>query len=434
MLFTLIGILILWEGCINFKKGFLLFVIYRMFLVTNITLVSVPGVPLLTVEVFMTLAFFCLYVKNKHKSYMEKSSFPYKTPFLWIAGTYFLSSVFAYVGFGGVISTYVGDMACEYGFAWLMWKVIDRKDIPFLLKGFAVVFILAGLYGFFEKITQTNPIVAYEMTLNTDASRQIDFLVSDDENRGYRVQSFFEHSIGGGCNWSIYVAFTFVMLWVYKVKAPKGTKTLMLMASLLSIPCVLFSNTRGAIVFFLVAILSVINLKDYRFYLRIVLAGGLLLIIAPFFSDYANNILSIFDSKVQDRVGGSNAEMRFEQLAASIEVMKMSPIVGLGYKFMNVMHTRLVAALLGLESVWFRVLTQFGILGTIANIILAYFTIVKIPKRYHSQPLFFIALANWVTQSLTSVPGFKYYFYWFVLIAIIKTSKTYQKEMDNAKR
>ena len=64
--------------------------------------------------------------------------------------------------------------------------------------------------------------------------------------------------------------------------------------------------------------------------------------------------------------------MRFEQLAAAIELMKLSPIVGLGYKFMNVMHTSLVAALLGLESMWFRILTQFGLLGVVANLYLAY--------------------------------------------------------------
>ncbi len=434
MLFALIGVFILIVGCINFKKGFFLFIFYRMILVTNITLISVPGIPLLTLEVFMTLAFFCLYYKNKNKPYLERVPFPYKMPFMWIACTYFLSTVFAYIGFSGAISQYIGQVVCEYGSVWMMWKVIDRRDIPYLLKGFAVVFVLSCIYGFYEKITQTNPIVLYEMTLNTDASRQIDFLCADDAYRGYRVQSFFEHAIGGGCNWGMYASFTFAMLWVYKVKVPHGTKTLMLMAALLSIPCLFFANTRGAIVFFFISILSVVNLKDSRFYMRIALAGGLLMLIVPLFSDYANNVLSIFDSKAQEKVGGSNAEMRFDQLAASIEVMKMSPLVGLGYKFMNVMHTNLVAALLGLESIWFRVLTQFGLLGTAANICLAYYSLVKLPKHYHSQPLLFISLAYWVTYSLTSVPGMKFHFYYFVLIVLIKMSGTYQKEYEKANR
>lgn len=434
MLFALIGLLILFAGCVNFKKGFYLFVFYKMVLVTNITLISVPGIPLLTLETFMTLAFFCLYYHNRRRPYLERVPFPYKTPFLLIAVSYFLSTVFAYVGFSAAISQYIAEVACEYGFAWMMWKVIDRRDIPYLLKGFAVIFVLACAYGFFEKITQTNPIVLYEQTLNTDVSRQIDFLCPDDEYRGYRVQSFFEHAIGGGCQWSMYVSFTFAMLWVYRVKVPSGTKTLMLLAALLSVPCLFFSNNRGALVFFFVSILSVVNLKDRRFYLRMALMACVILLVAPFFSDYANNILSIFDSKAQEKVQGSNPEMRFDQLAASIEVMKMSPIVGLGYKFMNVMHTRLVAALLGMESIWFRTLTVFGLLGTAVNIILAYFSLVKIPKHYHSQPLFFVSLAYWVVYSLTSVPGMKFHFYYFVLIVFIKMSQTYQNEYDNTKR
>lgn len=434
MLFALIGVLILITGYVNFRKGFFLFMFYRMLLVTNITLISVPGIPLLTLEVFLTMAFFCLYYKNKHKLYLDRVDFPYKKPFALVACTCFLSTIFAYIGFNGAVSQFIAQVVCEYGFIWMMWKVIDRKDIPYLLKGFAVVFILAGIYGFYEKITQTNPIVSYEMTLNPDTSRQVDFLFANDEYRGYRVQSFFEHAIGGGCNWGMYVAFTFAMLWVYKVKVPNGTKTLMIIAALLSLPCIFFANTRGAIVYFFISILSVFNLKDYRFYLRLAVIGGFILLIAPLFSDYANNVLSIFDSKAQEKVGGSNAEMRFDQLAASIELMKMSPLVGLGYKFMNVMQTNLVAALLGLESIWFRVMTQFGLLGTAAYVYLAYFSLVKLPKRYHSQPLFFISLAYWLTCSLTSLPAFKNYFYYFILIVLIKLSETYQNDYDQSSR
>lgn len=153
-------------------------------------------------------------------------------------------------------------------------------------------------------------------------------------------------------------------------------------------------------------------------------------IIVPFFSDYTDNFLSLFDTKAQARVGGSNADMRLDQLAAALSVMANSPIVGLGYKFMNVMNTKSVAALLGLESMWFQILTQFGILGTLANIYLAYYALLKVPKRFKSQPLFFFSLAYWLTASLTSVPGMKMYFYYFIIIVFIKLSSVYQKEIN----
>lgn len=428
MLFTLIGIIILFVGVLNFKKGFYLFLFYKLMLVTNITVIALPGIPLLTLDVFMTMMFFLLYYKNRAKIHTETKALPYARPFVLIAISYFLSTVFAYVGFSSAFSQYIGEVVCDFGFVWLMWKVIDVKDIRYLIKGFTLMFFLACAYGFYEKVTQNNPIVLYEMTLMGDSDRMINFLVEDDYYRGYRVQSFFEHAIGGGINWGMFAVFAFSMLWIYKVQLPKMQKTCLMITALLCVPCLFFANNRGSIVFFFVGILAVINLKSSKFYVRILLACAVLAIISPFFSEYANNILSIFDSKAQEKVGGSNIEMRFEQLAASIELMKESPLVGLGYKFMNVMNTRLVAALLGLESMWFRILTQFGLFGVVANVVLAYYSLVKLPKHYKSLPMFFFSLAYWLTGSLTSVPGFKMYFYYFVLIIFIKMSKIYQLE------
>lgn len=431
MVFLLIGVVILLIGVRNFKKGFYLFLFYKLVLVTNITVIALPSIPLLTLDVFMTMMYFLLYYRNRRNMHTETLPMPYARPFWMIAVAYFLSTVFAYIGFVGAFSQYLGQVACEFGFAWLMWKVIDSNDIRYLLKGFTFMFFLACAYGVYEKVTQNNPIVLYEMSLMQGSDRMIDFLVTDDASRGYRVQSFFEHAIGGGIDWGMFAVFAFSMLWVYKLRFAKVQKMWLVMTAFLCIPCLFFANNRGSIVFFFVAMLSVVNLKDSKFYVRMVAAIALLLVIAPFFSDYANNILSLVDSKAQDKVGGSNAEMRFEQLAASIELMKLSPIVGLGYKFMNVMHTSLVAALLGLESMWFRILTQFGLLGVVVNVVFAWYSLVKVPRHYKSQPLFFFSLAYWLTASMTSVPGMKMYFYYFALIIFIKMSKVYKTEKEN---
>ena len=63
-----------------------------------------------------------------------------------------------------------------------MWKVIDKDDITYLIKGFTFMFFLACIYGFYEKLFQNNPIVEYEMSLAGDPDRVIDFLVTDDPN------------------------------------------------------------------------------------------------------------------------------------------------------------------------------------------------------------------------------------------------------------
>ena len=137
-----------------------------------------------------------------------------------------------------------------------------------------------------------------------------------------------------------------------------------------------------------------------------------------FWGQFADNFLSIFSSKAQENVGGSGSEMRIEQLSAAFLLMLQSPICGLGFKFLNVLNNTLADSLLGSESMWFTILPTFGLLGIIANLILAYYSIVIIPKKYHSRELFFFTLAYWVVGSLTSLPGLKMYYYYFVMFLL----------------
>lgn len=422
MIFTIIGIILILYSFKNFKQAFLLFIMFKLCLVTNITILSIPGIPLLTLDMFLTAVFLLLYFTKRQKMQLEYVPFPYSKPFKWMAVSYFLSTLFAYIGFAGAFSQYIGQILTELVFSWLMWKIIDRKDIGYIVKGLAFMFLLSCIYAFYEKFTQTNPIQNYELTLVNDASRTIDFLVTDDINRGYRVQSFFEHAIGAGVNWAMFIVLYFTLTTIYKYKLKSK---LCLITAILCIPCVFFANARGPLVFLMVSILSFVDLKNKNFYKLIIVGVILLVVVSPLLSDYFNNLLSIFDSKAQEKVGGSNVDMRFDQLDASIELMKQSPLLGLGYKFMNVLHTNLVSRLLGLESIWFRVLTQFGLLGTFVNLMLAYYSLIKIPIQYKSRPLLFFSLAYWISASLTSLPGILIYLYYLILIIFIKTSNRY---------
>ena len=61
MIFLVIGLFIILIGIKKLKKGFCLFLFYKVFLVTNITIISIPGVPLLTLDLFMTIVFLLLF-------------------------------------------------------------------------------------------------------------------------------------------------------------------------------------------------------------------------------------------------------------------------------------------------------------------------------------------------------------------------------------
>lgn len=421
MIFYLVGFFIIVYSISHFKKGFFCFLIYRMILVQNITMISLPGVPLLTLEVFMTLFFVMMFWVRRNRFKQEKEPFPFTVPFIALALSWTVSVVFAIVGIGNAFSSYIKDVCGDIILIFIMWKLIDNeKDFYFLIKGFITLIFVSCLYGIFEGLIESNPLSEYEMTFNSDDERTLNYDYSEDVWRGYRVKSFFEHAIGGGVMWAISIAmllFSFGRKEIQPIPKPMG-----LCIIALCLICILLTKSRGPILFLLISSIGFIQIKSRLFYYSLFFGFLVLYVGWAFWGQFADNFLSIFSSKAQENVGGSGSEMRIEQLSAAFLLMLQSPICGLGFKFLNVLNNTLADSLLGSESMWFTILPTFGLLGIIANLILAYYSIVIIPKKYHSRELFFFTLAYWVVGSLTSLPGLKMYYYYFVMFLIIKYS------------
>lgn len=427
MLFTIIGIILIIYSFKNFKKAFLWLLVFKLFLVTNITVVAIPGIPLLKWNMFLVAIFFLQYWRKKNALRTDSIPFPYEKPFKFLIVSWFLSTIFAYVGFAGAVSQFIGTVFENLVIVWLMWKLIDvQKDLSFIIKWFSIAFVLISLYGFYEHQIQANPIVEYEASLIDDEERAVVFTYDEGSYRGYRCQSVFEHAIGAGINWALYLVFI-VSLWINYRHNFKKAKMVFL-SVLLAVPCIFFTNSRGPILFLMIAALSAINLKSRRMFIALVICFIGVALISPMLTDYTTNVMSIFDSKTQKQVGGSNVEMRFEQLSAAIALMQQSPILGLGFKFMNEIDNSMTNALLGMESMWFRIFTQFGLVGVVANLYYAYYSLYFIPKHFKSKPVFFFSLAYWIVASATSVPGMLMYMYYLFIIIFIKLSPQYNKE------
>ena len=89
MFFYLITVAIIGYSFVNFKKGFMQFLSYKVILVTNIAIISNPGMPLLTVDMFMSIFYIFMYfVVGKRKKYRKNVvRFPYKAPMLFMANS-----------------------------------------------------------------------------------------------------------------------------------------------------------------------------------------------------------------------------------------------------------------------------------------------------------------------------------------------------------
>lgn len=425
MIFILIGISIIIYSFFNFKKGFSLYLCYKLILVTNITVISTPGLPLLTLELAMTLVYIVLFLAHGSKFQRAHMNFPFAVPFALYAGVLIISSIFSVAGMGAEASNLIKQLAENVLLVWMAWQVLETKeDFAFVFKVATLIILCSCIYGIIEYFIQRNPLTEYESTLNN--SNAIDWGYIATTGRGYRVNSIFEHAIGAGMNWALYAVIVFIL--IQKKSATVGRVIVPIITAVLCIPCILFTNSRSPLLFFAISLLAVVNFKSKRFYpLLLALVIGAAIAI-PLLSDRITEvIMSLFDEDAANTVGGSSLEMRLDQFGAAFELLLQSPLFGLGPSFQDVMNNSLVQRLLGGESIWLQAIPQMGLIGLVAYIVQAFYFIVLLPKKFKSRQILFISLAYWVTYTITSIPGFNTMMFYLIIFYFIKSSEKYKQ-------
>ena len=120
--------------------------------------------------------------------------------------------------------------------------------------------------------------------------------------------------------------------------------------------------------------------------------------------------------------------MRFDQLDAIYRIMLEAPITGLGENFERFYKGIYAARAMGYESLWFEQMAKHGMMGVAAYLVMIFYSVYKIPKKYQSKEIFFILLSYWMTYSLTSTPYFRTYLLYGIVFFFIKSSQRYDEK------
>lgn len=422
MLFIIPAILVMLVALINFKKGFLLYLLLQMVWFPDTQIINIGG-SWINLNFLCAFFFAILYYAKKKKNSKKLEKYPYYYPMLCIGVSLLLTSFTSYSGPIRELIKAFGLIAMDLIIVYVMWKTINkREDFEFLFKGITLIVLFACLYIFYEKITQLNPILDYKITCTSNKfSTYRDFQQWD--YRGYRCYSIFDHTICACMTFALYVALT---MFLFVKKKRYSFKLLSLITAALCIPAMFFTQQRTGMVLLFISSLSVVDFRKKRFWKLIFLAIVGIIIISPFVSDNINLLLSIFSSKAASQVSGSNALMRFDQLDAVFRIMLNSPLTGLGENFQAFYKGIYAARAMGYESLWFEQMAKHGLLGVMAYIIMIYYSVYKIPKHYKSKYVFYFSLAYWITYTMTSTNYFRIYFFYAVIFYFIKTSETYR--------
>lgn len=424
-LFIFTGLLIILYSFVNYKKAFILFLIFRLFLNQNINLINIPGIPLLTLEFTILFFFLLIYFFKKNSLNLDNTAFPFKKAYIFLSISYVLSCFFGLAGFGNSITNFLKIVVEDFASTWLIWKLVkEKKDFTFFIKGITVVFVIAGLYGIYESLTHSNPLANYEISIAGDSERVLDWTY-DNDFRGYRIKSIFLHSIGGGMNFVLYFLLI-IYSFVYYKKIIPINYFICIFIAILSLIGAYLCNSRGPILFLLIGFLPILNFKKKRT-LQITLFSFIALFIVILLNPNINldSLISIFSSTAQEKVGGSTLEMRLSQISAGFAIMKEHILFGIGLKGSTYFHNQsLIDLLLGMESMWLRIMVEQGILGVIANLFFIYTVIVKLAYKEKNALVFFLSLSFFIVSSMTSTPGFAQYFLYLTIFMFIKYKYT----------
>ena len=404
----------------NFKKAFFSFLIYQIYWFYLAEIISVSGLPTITIGMIMNAWFLVLFIIKREKYINTPVRMPYTTPMLLIL---FSSLVTCFTGLAGFKNEFTRAISLAiqlYPSIWIAWYLVEtEEDFKYLFKRYTIIFLIAALFGIVEYVFKFNVLVEYKSMLREGGIATYSLA----NGRGYRVMSVFEHCIGGGMTLGLYAAFVF-MLYV-NTKGKMINKDIALVGAFLCIPCVLLTKMRSAMIFTLICLLGAVDFKKKRFYKLLYLALILLVCIAPLILQNSDLFLSLFSSSIQKKLGGSNISMRFNQLNAVLNLMKISPIGGLGEIFSEFVSNVYTMQALDYESLWFEQIVKHGMLGVIVHVIMIVYSVIVIPKKYKSKELFILSFAYWAIYTITSVPSFRLTFYYFILFYFIKHSKVY---------
>ena len=429
MIFNVIGVLIIVYSIKDYKKGLIYYLGFKLFLVNNISLISIPKFPLLTLEDFMNIVFIFIFLLKQSQnkiSICSKFEIPWQLPFFLLMFSLFLSSLFGKSGVLSEITACMKYLVENVLFIWIIWDVIETKD-DFIVafKVITIVMLIASAYGIIEYGMKNNPLQKYEATLINDESKMIIYEYST-LHRGYRINSIFSHPIGAGINYALYVVMV-VYLFINNEKEISNN-IIFIITAVSSIICLLLVKMRSPLLFFVISCLGTVNLKRKRTYILLfacIFLLGILIIFGENFLDIYNVFLSFFNKESAAIVGGSNFDMRINQLHTALNIVKESPIVGLGFKYKQAIDSYIYEGILGSEGLLLFVLPSFGFFGLFSFLFYYNYSIIKIPRYFKSRQLKFLMLGYFLTYLLSSLPGFKIHLLYIFAFYIIKSGDKY---------
>ena len=344
---------------------------------------------------YLSLVSLCLFIcKKKYKGDLKQM--PVRLALCITGLSFFLTGFFAE---SPNIIPAILNCIREVGMIMIFYMVFQRnKEVlsKFYIKVSIVFSSSFVVLTIIEMITSNNPYI--DFVTNIGAYR-VDTYINEMRYGFKRCQSVFSmHTTLGGTA----LLTCFPIAWNYYVVDKSENLIKVIFWIVCAFLCAYASGARSTMVG--CAIASIAFLK--KSYLSPKYLVILLVFIALVCMNLSTNINEVYDSLVNsDNVGGSDTDMRLEQLNISLKFLNQNFILGNGIYAWTEIAQR--TNLYGAESIWFGLMIDRGILGIISLVLFNVELLVYILKKKMFR-LFFYVLAFLVTSSMSSLPNIMY--------------------------
>lgn len=397
----------------NYEYGIVLIISLNIWL----DLFAIAGSNILTYSVLIALLLFPF----KRKYHKGTKNIPAIESILLIAVSYIITGIFAEKPniIPAILNSARESLILIIFF--LVFKNNQQKLGNIFIKSniiFALAFISITIIEF---TTSQN---AYINFINSINAYRVDTFVDTMRFGFKRCQSLFSmHTTLGGAALLICIP---IAWYYYTINKTKYIYRIFFML-VSAIFCAYASGARSTILGCSIPILLFFNKQ----YLRPKYIAIIFIIVLSIYFVYNDKINEVIDSFIySDSVGGSDENMRFEQLAISLSYLKRNLLIGNGiYAWTDIAQK---TNLYGAESIWFSLMIDRGLLGIISLIFFNIQLLLYIYKNKTSKIAIFL-LAFLLTNSLTSLPNIIYSYIYAPIIVMISLSKRKKKSISSNK-
>lgn len=400
LIIYILFIIVLFYAFYDLKKAILAYSSLRLIFHQGICLRYES--PNITFDFAMCLAFWAISLMKKPKI---QTIIPNKNGYCALFVSYFIAIITSHYSLTKSVPYMMGTIVTLLFSILFYQNLISWKDYRKYFNVLFIVMIAFTLYGTYEYLTQSNPLVEYERSILPEEFYAGRIYVSGQLRlNSIRCQSLASISISFGVICALWFMYVSAVYSSIKNRSKRMLVYITVVLGLIS-GCY-YSGAKTPFIYIMTYFGLFIMFGKIKLVYKLIFAFIIIFGLYSFALQIMDFYMSIVDSS-KSSFEGSDIIMRLGQFQAVLKVVGENLLWGLGAR--GVAYAQEINPLiLGAESIWFQLYIEQGFIGIFCYVFfwISLYKMAKILEDVgNRRKLFFMIVAWLATNTVSSLPG-----------------------------